>query len=520
MLKRHTRLIMKNQIEIKKINRFLGISTPAFCFDDCLATIAYYLNIDYSFVYFNALEFQYENNKLENDIGEKIKVDFDLCSNMYDYFGIAINFKYGKLSQYIDEIKMSLEKGMPVLIEIYGNKWKEDWRYNTDIEGSHTFLISGLLDEKFSIVDPYYEYYKSNVDIEVLERAFRSIGLIVINKNEQKIPTRKYIEDRLFNNIIKIKSMFEMERDINSESTFKNSLISFDMDCTGKVDWAIPQNCLINKIREIVYNHIRFANFISKYYNKQELLDKILMISQKWNNILLYIVKMISSKNVDYNKRNRLLDKVKVCIENDINILNEILVNDKEDRIIVENGSGGRCKFINLELYYNNQAVGKKRDGIGEFSEQGDYIKEESFNMGRKVLWNNIAFWISKNKELKDNIVASSNDIIINECAKKVAILGCAYDDIVREQIDIIYEDDSIESKYVIFYDCVPNWNERKSNDIVEQFMKSVMKNGKEIDEELAFLYGIEIFVNSNKIKRIHIPNNERIHIFAISIVE
>ena len=49
--------------------------------------------------------------------------------------------------------------------------------------------------------------------------------------------------------------------------------------------------------------------------------------------------------------------------------------------------------------------------------------------------------------------------------------------------------------------------------------MKSVIKNEKEIDEELAFLYGIQILINRKKIKKIHIPNNEKIHIFAISIV-
>ena len=84
---------MEIQIKIKKINRFLGISTPAFCFDDCLATLAHYLDIDYSYVYLNALEFQYENNKLEYNIGEKIKIVFDLYSNMYDFFGMSINFK-------------------------------------------------------------------------------------------------------------------------------------------------------------------------------------------------------------------------------------------------------------------------------------------------------------------------------------------------------------------------------------------------------------------------------------------
>ncbi len=279
------------------------------------------------------------------------------------------------------------------------------------------------------------------------------------------------------------------------------------------------QNSFANKIREIVYNHVRFANFVSKYYNKQELLDKILMISQKWNNVLLYILKLINSKIVDYNKQNKLLDKVKECIENDISILNEILVNDTGNRIITEYDSEGWCKYINLESYYNNQAVGKKRDGTGEFNEQGDYIKEESFKLSRRVLWNNIEFWLSNNQELKDNIVARSNDIIINEYAKKVAILGCAYDDIVREQIDIIYEDDSKDSKFVIFYDCVPDWNDRKNNEIVESFVKSVIKNEKEIDEELAFLYGIQILINRKKIKKIHIPNNEKIHIFAISIV-
>ncbi len=510
---------MEIQIKIKKINRFLGISTPAFCFDDCLATLAHYLDIDYSYVYLNALEFQYENNKLEYNIGEKIKIVFDLYSNMYDFFGMSINFKYGKLSQYVSEIKKSLEKGLPVLIEVYGNEWKGDWRYNMDIEGTHTFLISSLSNGKFSIVDPYYECYESNIDIELLGIAFRSIGLIVINKNKQKMLTQKYIEDKLCGNISKVKSMFEIEKDINSESTLKNSLNSFDIDCIGKIDWSIVQNSFANKIREIVYNHVRFANFVSKYYNKQELLDKILMISQKWNNVLLYILKLINSKIVDYNKQNKLLDKVKECIENDISILNEILVNDTGNRIITEYDSEGWCKYINLESYYNNQAVGKKRDGTGEFNEQGDYIKEESFKLSRRVLWNNIEFWLSNNQELKDNIVARSNDIIINEYAKKVAILGCAYDDIVREQIDIIYEDDSKDSKFVIFYDCVPDWNDRKNNEIVESFVKSVIKNEKEIDEELAFLYGIQILINRKKIKKIHIPNNEKIHIFAISIV-
>lgn len=513
---------MSVELVNKQINRFLGISTPAFCMDDCLATLAQYLKVDYSYVYYNALEYEYSNSDLKNGIGDGINVCFDLYANVKNIMGLEIDIQGGNLHQHMERINESLNCELPVLIEVYGNRWSGDWRYNTDIDGSHAFWITELSNGKCKIADPYYEQYESDVDVERLEKAFRSIGLLKKNKSKENTPAQQTIESALQDNIIKQRTMLEIEKDIKDENLLKKTLFSSEIDNVDNGEWKFDPNGFSNKIRQIVYNHVRFANFVGEYIEQQELLEQILMVAQKWNRVLMYIMKLTNTKSINTEKIDKLNKRISECVELDFKNINDIINNNKKEKdIIVNDEHNDKAKFtcLDLEQYYNNQAIGRNKRSVGEFNETGDYIKEESLKLGENVFWNEIEFSLSSNKDCKDNIITTGNDIIINKNINKIAFLCCACDEIVRDEINIIYENGTKDSKYIVFYDCVPEWNAKKNGDVVVSCMKSLVRNGKEIDEELAYLYGIIILMNGKKVAKIHLPDNENIHIFAISIM-
>lgn len=513
---------MSRELINKRIDRFLGISTPAFCMDDCLATLAHYLKVDYSNIYYNALEYEYIEVDLVENIGDKIKVCFDLYDNLPKILGLTIDVQYGNLQEHMDSLKKNLNSGLPVLIEVCGNKWSGDWRYNTEIEGSHAFWITEFSNGKCKISDPYYDTYESNVDIERLEKAFISIGILEKKEVDSVNLSQTIIEDILNDEINKINTMLEMKKDIKDDELFKKSLLSFDTNSSDNAEWKFDQNIFTNKIREIVYNHVRFANYIKDSEKQQIILDETLMAAQKWNRTLMYIMKLSNKKSIESEKINNLNNKIEECVDLDLKIIRAILDgNKKKDNVSISNkeDNENKCICLNLEQYFNNQAIGKNENGSGEFVEEGDYINEDSIDISKNVFWNGAEISLSKNQYSKDNIVPTGNAILINKSVNKIVFLCCACDEIIREKIDIVYEAGNIESKYAVFYDCVPEWNAKNNNDVVISCVKKIVRNGKEIDEEVAYLYGLEILANGERIEKILLPDNENIHIFAISIM-
>lgn len=92
--------------------------------------------------------------------------------------------KGGKLSTFkptIQIIKDNLEKGTPVIVGVNN----AELRQNTEIEGNHYVVVSGIDDEEFIITDPspnFPEPYKVKKD--TLEKAWYKMGayLLVAHK--------------------------------------------------------------------------------------------------------------------------------------------------------------------------------------------------------------------------------------------------------------------------------------------------------------------------------------------------
>lgn len=179
-------------------------------------------------------------------------------------------------------------------------------------------------------------------------------------------------------------------------------------------------------------------------------------------------------------------------------------------------------KQLDLTNYFNTTFLYKS---INDIKDDDLFTLYDYDRFPRKKLKNNdIEFDFST---IKDKcILANNQEIEINKNIRKIAIAGCSLQYAIIDKIKIIYEDDTYQYKIIKFSDYTwdisksINWMFGKQKKDYQNFSIILNEDYNYEMEVLNFIYQYVIDLKSSrKVKKIILPPNELILIFAITII-
>lgn len=182
-----------------------------------------------------------------------------------------------------------------------------------------------------------------------------------------------------------------------------------------------------------------------------------------------------------------------------------------------------KFKMLDISELCNHKLIYEELPEKGEYGLDGICILKEDFKPKDKTLLDGVEFDFYLGKTA-DNIVCEGQEIEINEKAEKLHFLGFAYWGDASEGMKIEYGDGEEETKEIAFVDWA-----RKAEDSIE--MQILKKEGEIRTAEIClssgrlvhpvYIHHYEGKMNGNKkIRKIVLPDNMFMHIFAVTLEE
>jgi hypothetical protein len=181
-----------------------------------------------------------------------------------------------------------------------------------------------------------------------------------------------------------------------------------------------------------------------------------------------------------------------------------------------------RCYYINLSSYFNNKGICKEiiNSENANLTSGGDSFLGSNWPSDNFFNKNDISFKTKVFLEQYDNISCMNQLIVLERnLYYKIAILGCCEYGTYSENIEVIYDDDSVEIVSLKYLDWI--FMPDDENELI-WCGKMVIKAEK--GYELSQVYNVHLYAKTILVRKkialkaIRLPDSINMHIFAITM--
>ncbi|OPA80593.1 hypothetical protein BVG16_07705 [Paenibacillus selenitireducens] len=521
------------ELQIDQFPRITKNITPSYCFDDCIATFATSMGIDYELVYLDALMMWFDSGKIHEGLGKSIINDYDITVSFEKYTNIGTNKYSGDYDYYFNDIIEKMHSGSAICISILGYYCPWDWRYQEIKDGAHAFFITEYdeINDLYTCLDPYYDKKDICLPGENIRNGFQSFREFFLTKNTKCFPRMTLLRDVLtdINFRQTIDSFKGLGEGIKNNFQLNIEIEEFDEENDYAIDEIHGKMFLNQELKEMVHNCVRFSVLLSKFaewypvYEQEFLTTGIEMkiIAEKWEMIRFQLLKMLFASN--YQKVSEsicrriyiLVDEEKELIQKILNIVNrknEVKTINQSDVY-----NSGANEYIDLDKYFNNKGISTPNSQIADFNGIGEYVLEQSL----KTISSD--FKLPDYKSINYDNISCMQQIISVENVDyytEVLLLGCSEWGSYKDYFIIIYDDDTFDKILVELYDWTPNSLDDLEYLELVQCEKTIF--GEIVEEnitEKCFIYILSRRINAQKkVKAVKLPECENMHIFALTL--
>ncbi len=519
------------KLVIERIERNEKNVTPAFCFDDCIATRAKSYGADFRLLYINRLRIGFDTENDDRSIGERVRFGYDIDAEMKELLGIECEAVIGKENA-IALIGQELSDGNAVMFGIEGYYCPWDWRYGT-IRGEEHMLFATGIDIScgdYICADPYYNKPRELLTKELLENGITGVVLTKHTpKNESEdIETLlgKYLDISYCNSYAPLTGLadacrksFSLEREI--EGWQCGEALSIDRD---------QDRLTLNRVcKEIVHDRVRFSAFmkyLSEKTNKtmyDELSKEFAALSDRWNLFRLQMLRKVFSGRTE-NIGEYIADRLDSVIAEEYRLVDRLKSVLSGSICSAERKSEAAVSefCMDISAYFNNEGIGTE-ESHADLNGEGEFFLMDKFPSGRCVECDIASFGIAqKNIGTPDNIKCEGQSIEIGRKCRELILLGCSDYDQCSETITLVYSDSSSEKQTLSFEDWMPDYGRKAPKETVLTIDKvTCYPDGSSDTDEEGSLYYCVVPVDRNRIiEKMILPCSDNMHIFAITVRE
>lgn len=546
ILLRRCKMQMREEF-LTQIPRLRGeaVSTK-FCFDDCIATYAKYVDSDYQMMFLDSWEIDW---KKDSSVPYFLRLTLEdkLVSKVNEIYGIAISFHFEPLQEAKSLMEEEIQKGniLAIFMDPYYVPWDRGYHiYHTE---GHSFFITGYENGIYMCSDPYFG--KLNMELPEMELIDGYRWFITFKKRERKSNQTKYENKMEYKKILaetlssdSFIKYFENMSQICKEFSDEKLINEYLFQNNNTMDFGEIMN-------DICDNRVRFAIMLLYIGEKEpqigelltEQVEKLLYIAERWKICQASMTKAIICKRAKLivenipNRLTQILHLEKQWVQQVQEIIMEC--GEKENNILQKKDKGKKIEtvyrmddaplqskycFVPLTTYYNNQGVGKRNSATADLTGVDEFFLCDTFP--KTGIWDvlGMKFFLFNEEGEKDNIVCKSQVIEVSEDEyDTLLILGCSEWGCFRDNVVVQYTDGSVQHFMLLFYDFVTEGVIGDSNDTA-----CTSHTVKRIDGEFVEIEtDHHLFVNrcklekGKKVKSITLPDCSNIHIFALTFL-
>lgn len=275
------------------------VTGPYDCHQSVMANIAAYYGHDYQTVALGKIAFMYSHES-DNSIGERIDaLHLRKGSKRYELLGLERE-ECPTLISSPREVGCLLKQNIPIVVwaDLFNCKWNQAYcKYHFE----HCYLVNGRENDKYLVVDPYFEGKCSEQSVEELEEIADSYTIY----RKKEITEDKWIkiEEEIWKD-----ARYYLEKDMgNNIARFSTDLKNFNFSKEfnyPEVDlYAIPLLDNLKIVGEQREAYAELLKYVGKGWKKEMLESAKCLISsgELWGRIRIYFMKMIITKASKYD---------------------------------------------------------------------------------------------------------------------------------------------------------------------------------------------------------------------------
>lgn len=395
---------MKLNIEAKKMPRpFINNNLP-FCFEDCIATLANYLGLEYEFMFMESWNCNYRYN------GESCEIETDrVLETQVAMYSKLLSIWHGICLEKVKDDYISLEiiqgylsQGNPIilLIDTYWCPWDPIYQKEHLF---HTVLIIGFDKEEDSFIclDPYYDmetYFFPFADLKQSPMMLFTYHVVNVN----------YSMDMLKESLLKCpQSLLEKKDDVNAFHNLRQIGMLFEQDkidiykYAGDLFWKSPIFYLLNELTCSRHKYMLALKLYALQNGKMlngRVLEQEKEALEKWTILRGMVIKAICLK-----KRNtEIIKKIKQLLDEIAGMEEEIALIICTDKFLEEKSNGFEIEnivtqkvtsrqdmyYVDIEKDFNNRAFDlyPAKCNLTDFTSNGHYFILDGEE--QKTFWN------------------------------------------------------------------------------------------------------------------------------------
>ncbi len=476
------------------------------CYQNSMLTMTNWMRDEYYKIFLYSWKFGYDAQ--EEILSKKLKVkNENFEKELEDIYGICfIEFDRDDSYHFINEISAELLQNRPVgiVLENYYCPWME-YSYHKKMGGRHFFMIIAF-DHKgnYICVDTMPVKYSIVIEKEDLHNGFVKGKKCVI---KQELSEKKYTSSHIFSHILKNDDFLQ------DVEFWKESIVGHDM-CYDFRKNKFVWNTEIYKVINCIYgSRWQFKFFLEQYEKGQiatsygAIYEKIVELTRKWGTVRIELIKLFELKQDIKSEFEKIKTKICTILDDEVNIIDMCCNFEQFHCIRCEHeNTNEEIYFIDIYSFYNNCDI---------FFSNKDFKRKKNVPDGRIWSTKNGCFFFPRIIDL-DNMGCKQQQLNVQRGVyRKVYILGYAtwgnqggtmiisFSDNSCEEIDLYFSDWTSESNYG---ECIV-WK-------TEFFLN----NEKDIYDGKIFSTEYSFNKLEKEITSLKLPENENIHIFAITL--
>lgn len=526
------------------------------CFQDIVATMAFYLNRRYELIFLNSLYFSFDKHVFDctSSLGKALSNIQNIESNqaemsklLADHHGMQTDVYAGiEFNEAAQLIKENIYKfKIPVVLSM-DCFWVPHNPNYQDIHSWHPIIINGFCEDfqSFYFTDPYFGKKDMILPKDHIMEGFLKKAIVYKKTKEQyhNMDWKCYITksiNKLYSksNTLDAFQQMELFADcIENSNTFKNEAEESDV----KHFWLIP---LFTNLRDIAFGRKLYANFLAfiSEIADNELLSyyalKVKSLGEEWDVIRGIVTKGLISSNDEIIKR-KIPNLIRKLANKELQIANELCelcsgnntlsgVNYNKDgnkNDIPSFNSIKKVECIDIYGHCNNNAIYSSisKDSIADLTGTGIYMLADSFTDGESIEVDKLKYKLCEIDDKKnDNLTCMNQTIEVDKMDFNcISLLGGSAYGSSADIMNVYYEDGTNEEIKIGFTEFV---FEPEFGEIIAKKVKAAEKfDDKAIDYHttlnlFAKVYRLNKGTNIKSLKLPFVPN---MHIFAITLAK
>lgn len=522
------------------------------CVDDALATVSNFYGIEYRFSYAKAWDFKYTSYDIDKNMLFEKRLDTKNALERYHFLSechrTKMNYHYKEnVEELLDIVRNELAHNRPCSLRMdsYNIPW--DGAYQK-LHTNHVCMPVEIGKKDILVIDPYNHMTDLSFPISGLKEASGFCITYDVNQEYNEMFDCKDILIKVMEELLGITGG---NNDFDNMRLFSRELkehfyIERELEKTGgRFFWSEFYFRLVEFAfgRSFARQAILYSAKRLQSDEVKEIGDSIRRMVSKFNYAIAMLQRVLTGKTADegalINCQKRVLEEVGnlFSLEADFeeNVANQLLkflrgnVNTDKEKMTAKLYSsplnvkqiGDACN-VDLSPYYNNQAMGENTEAENaDFTGVGEYFLKDDFPINRLIEYGGVKFQIKpEGGNSYDNISCMGQKIKIDkQNVIQMDFMLAAEWGSYCEEIQVCYNDgrEKVISFGVTDFALKPKYGET----VVYQGRTSKREaNQVKPWQKSAKLFAISVKEIHGNIDCIVLPMCERIHIFALRILQ